>query len=127
MNTSCCCAVLRSLNSGWLDKLYKSVYCLLSSLQLVDVESDGALSDGRGREQYHFAMTGKSLAVILEHFPDLVPKVSNEPLFAFTFAFLKGETTSWSEKASLCPSCLSRLLVFLYILFPYKALNLSVV
>ena len=26
--------------------------------------------------KYHFAMNGKSFAVILEHFQDLVPKVS---------------------------------------------------
>ncbi|XP_062374478.1 polyamine-transporting ATPase 13A3-like isoform X1 [Sardina pilchardus] len=43
--------------------------------QLVDVESDSALSNGRLREQYHFAMSGKSLAAIIEHFPDLVPKL----------------------------------------------------
>lgn len=27
--------------------------------------------------RYHFAMNGKSFSVILEHFQDLVPKVSN--------------------------------------------------
>lgn len=57
-------------------------------LQLVEMESDGALPDGKLRGQYHFAMSGKSLAIIMEHFPDLVPKVSNE------FSFCLSDMTS---------------------------------
>ncbi|KAL2098002.1 hypothetical protein ACEWY4_007209 [Coilia grayii] len=46
-----------------------------NSIQFVEMESDGGPSNGRLRGQYHFAMSGKSLAVTLEHFPDLVPKL----------------------------------------------------
>lgn len=33
--------------------------------------------------RYHFAMNGKSFSVILEHFQDLVPKVSDLGMYVF--------------------------------------------
>jgi len=32
-------------------------------------------SETKSQEQYHFAMSGKSFAVIIEHFQDLLQKV----------------------------------------------------
>lgn len=95
--THCCCATA-SILPDWVN----SACCLLCPLQLVDVESGGALSDGGGKEQYHFAVTGKSLAVILEHFPDLVPKVSSESLFAFYFNLIDSGKQLLSQQKPVC-------------------------
>lgn len=51
----------RVLNYFWQDIPVKLVHESLEDLQMT---------------KYHFAMNGKSFAVILEHFQDLVPKVS---------------------------------------------------
>ncbi|XP_030629538.1 probable cation-transporting ATPase 13A3 [Chanos chanos] len=48
-----------------------------SRFQVVDIEShDHNCEDQpRKKEKFHFAMTGRSLSTVIEHFPDLVPKL----------------------------------------------------
>lgn len=41
------------------------------------MEDGHSVDEMRIQEQYHFAMSGKSFAVIIEHFQDLLQKVSN--------------------------------------------------
>lgn len=48
--------------------------CVLWWQEMEIIMEDGN-SEMRPQEQYHFAMSGKSFAVIIEHFQDLLQKV----------------------------------------------------
>lgn len=60
------------------------------NISLEDVCQEDAL---KARERYHFAMNGKSFAVIEEHFPDMLQKVPGA-LSHFKLSW------SWSERQS---------------------------
>lgn len=56
------------------------------NISLEDVCQEDAL---KARERYHFAMNGKSFAVIEEHFPDMLQKVPGpSAIFSFPGAAL---------------------------------------
>lgn len=49
------------------------------------MEDGHSVDEMKTQEQYHFAMSGKSFAVITEHFQDLLQKVQKKCFFRFVY------------------------------------------
>ncbi len=54
------------------------------------MEDGHSVDEMKTQEQYHFAMSGKSFAVITEHFQDLLQKVQKSLRFVYTSYIIYG-------------------------------------
>lgn len=63
------------------------------SMQEVEIGVEGEPEEQKPVEKYHFAMSGKSFAVITEHFQDLLQKVRSNVCLFFIWLSVWGPRT----------------------------------
>lgn len=90
------------LRSSSVGEMLVSNRCLYLLMQEVEIGIDDGPEEQRSVEKYHFAMSGKSFAVITEHFQDLLQKVrSNMYLLLFIWSAVVLDVVSKDTQVSV--------------------------
>lgn len=82
----------------------KRPFCILSPMQEVEIGVEDGPEEQKSMEKYHFAMSGKSFAVITEHFQDLLQKVRSDTYSVYLCSAVALKVGSKGTRGSVKPS-----------------------